>query len=204
VGFRNGWRRHGESSWLSPAATLRDTSRQSARTVIFVLVRALTYATLFVGLVLVFVPGRLLSAAGAALPARYGPLEIAGIVVGSAGALLAAWCVLVFAMHGRGTPAPFDAPRRLVVGGPYRFIRNPMYIGAGLALAGAALVYRSWALAGYLALFWLITHLFVIWYEEPTLRRLFGPEYEEYCLRVRRWRPRVRAEPQESRRSIGA
>jgi protein-S-isoprenylcysteine O-methyltransferase Ste14 len=66
-----------------------------------------------------------------------------------------------------------------------------MYIGAGLALAGAALFYESATLLGYVALFLLITHLFVVLYEEPTLRRTFGPEYEAYRHRVRRWRPGV-------------
>ena len=103
---------------------------------------------------------------------------------------LALWCVLTFALVGRGTPAPFDPPRRLVVRGPYRFVRNPMYIGAAIALAGAALFYRSLPLLGYLALFLLVTHLFVCVYEEPTLRRAFGAEYEAYCRRVRRWWPR--------------
>jgi len=96
------------------------------------------------------------------------------------------------AFVGKGTPAPFDPPRRLVVRGPYRFVRNPMYIGAALALAGAALFYGSWPLLGYMGLFLLITHLFVRLYEEPVLRRLFGTEYEEYCRVVRRWRPSLR------------
>jgi protein-S-isoprenylcysteine O-methyltransferase Ste14 len=65
-----------------------------------------------------------------------------------------------------------------------------MYLGAALALGGAALFYRSLPLLGYTALFLLITHLFVLVYEEPTLRRLFGKDYEAYCARVRRWRPR--------------
>jgi protein-S-isoprenylcysteine O-methyltransferase Ste14 len=66
-----------------------------------------------------------------------------------------------------------------------------MYLGAGFALAGAAFFYGSWALLGYTGLFFLATHLFVTGYEEPTLRDTFGPEYEAYCRRVRRWRPRV-------------
>jgi len=66
-----------------------------------------------------------------------------------------------------------------------------MYIGAGLALAGAALFYESVSLLGYTVLFFLATHLFVVWYEEPTLRRTFGQGYETYCLQVRRWWPRI-------------
>ncbi|HMD97803.1 MAG TPA: isoprenylcysteine carboxylmethyltransferase family protein [Terriglobia bacterium] len=157
----------------------------------FVLVRAVTYAALFIGLVLIYLPARLLSWSGIVRPAAIEVPQVAGMVIGAAGAAVALWCVFTFAFIGRGTPAPFDPPRRLVIQGPYRFVRNPMYIGAGLALAGAALFYQSWPLLGYAGLFLLATHLFVLGYEEPTLRRTFGQEYEAYCRHVRRWWPRV-------------
>ena len=155
----------------------------------FVLMRAVTYATLFIGFLLVFLPGRVLEWSGVRRPAEVGPTQVLGLVVVVVGGALALWCIFTFVFVGKGTPAPFDPPRRLVVRGPYRYVRNPMYIGAGLALAGAALFYGSWPLVGYTALLWLITHLFVRLYEEPTLRRMFGPEYEEYCRRVKRWWP---------------
>lgn len=98
---------------------------------IAVLVRAVAYAALFVGLVLVFLPGRVLSWTGITRPVAIGVPQVAGMVVGAVGAALALWCVLTFALVGRGTSAPFDSPRRLVVQGPYRVVRNPMYIGAG-------------------------------------------------------------------------
>ena len=157
----------------------------------FVLVRAVTYAALFIGLVLVYVPARLLSWSGLVRPAAIDVPQVAGIVLGTAGAAVALGCIFTFASIGRGTPAPFDPPRRLVIQGPYRFVRNPMYIGAGLALAGAALFYESLPLLGYAGLFFLATHLFVVCYEEPTLRRTFGEEYEAYCRQVRRWGPSV-------------
>jgi protein-S-isoprenylcysteine O-methyltransferase Ste14 len=158
---------------------------------VFALVRAVTYAALFIGLVLVYVPARLLSWSGIARPAAIEVQQVAGMVFGAAGAAVALWCIFTFASIGRGTPAPFDPPRRLVIQGPYRFVRNPMYIGAGLALASAALFYESLPLLGYTAFFLLATHLFVVSYEEPTLRRTFGQEYEAYCRRVRRWWPSV-------------
>ncbi len=99
------------------------------------------------------------------------------------------WCILTFALLGRGTPAPFDPPRRLVVRGPYRYVRNPMYLGAGLALAGAALFYETGVLWAYAGGFLVLTHLLVVLYEEPTLRRTFGEDYETYCRQVRRWWP---------------
>jgi protein-S-isoprenylcysteine O-methyltransferase Ste14 len=156
----------------------------------FVLIRAATYATLFIGLVLVFLPSRVLSAAGIAQPEAVGMPQVGGMLVGATGAVVVLACVLAFAFVGRGTPAPFDPPRRLVVRGPYRHVRNPMYIGAGLALAGAALYYQSFELLGYTAVFFALTHLFVVFYEEPTLKQSFGAEYAAYCQTVRRWWPR--------------
>jgi protein-S-isoprenylcysteine O-methyltransferase Ste14 len=155
----------------------------------FALVRGLTYATLFIGLVLVFVPTRLLSWSGIVQPRVIGLAQVGGMIIGAAGVVVAVWCVITFALDGRGTPAPFDAPRRLVIRDPYRFVRNPMYIGAGLALVGAALFYLTLQLLGYAVLFILVTHLFVIFYEEPTLQRTFGEEYAVYCRGVRRWLP---------------
>lgn len=157
----------------------------------FVVVRTVTYAALFIGLVLIYLPARLLSWSGIVRPAAMEGPQIAGMIIGSTGAVVALWCVFTFAWIGRGTPAPFDPPRRLVVRGPYRFVRNPMYIGAGLALAGAALFYESVSLLAYGGIFLLAAHVFVVWYEEPTLRRIFGAEYEAYCRRVRRWWPGV-------------
>ena len=158
----------------------------------FVLTRALTYAALIVGLLVVFLPARFLTAWGITPPAAIHAPQIVGVVVGVGGAALALWCAVTFAFVGRGTPLPFDPPRRLVVGGPYRVVRNPMAIGVALVLAGAALYYRSAWLFGFTALFLLIVHLFVISYEEPTLRRMFGNEYEDYVRRVGRWWPRRR------------
>jgi protein-S-isoprenylcysteine O-methyltransferase Ste14 len=155
----------------------------------FVLIRALTYATLFVALLLFIVPARLLLWSGISRPPGLGVPQAAGILVALAGGALALWCVLTFAVAGRGTPAPFDPPRRLVARGPYRFARNPMYLGATVALGGAALFYESIALAGYTVLFVLVAHGFVIWYEEPHLRRVFADEYRTYCGRVHRWWP---------------
>ena len=90
------------------------------------------------------------------------------------------WCILTFA-SGAGRPFLFDPPRRLVVLGPYRFVRNPMYLGAAAALGGAALYYQSLALAAYAGVFLLLMTGFVVVYEEPTLRATFGGDYDQYC-----------------------
>jgi len=154
-----------------------------------VLARATVYATVFVGFVLVYLPARALSWAGVAGPDRIGAAQAAGLAIASAGAALAVWCVLTFAIAGRGTPAPFDPPRRLVVRGPYRYVRNPIYLGAAIAVGGAAVYYQAPLLLAYVVAFLLVMHLFVVLYEEPTLRRSFGPAYDAYCRDVRRWRP---------------
>lgn len=156
----------------------------------FVFIRAITYATLFIGFVLIFLPAQLLSP-GLARPESIRVPQIVGIAVTLGGGAIAVWCILSFAVIGKGTPAPFDPPRRLVVRGPYAIVRNPMYVGAGLALAGASLFYQSVGLLGYAAAFFLVTHIFVMLYEEPVLRRTFGTEYESYCRQVGRWWPRA-------------
>lgn len=161
----------------------------------FIFVRALTFAALFIGFFLVFLPARLLTRSGITPPAATGPLQVIGLVICPAGVVVSLWCVATFAIVGRGTPAPFDPPRRLVTRGPYGIVRNPMYVGAVLALAGAALYFESTNLAGYAVGFLVVAHVFVLAYEEPTLRRLFGQEYADYCRRVGRWWPRVTAAP---------
>lgn len=153
------------------------------------IVRTITYASLFVGLVLIYLPGHLLAWSGIVRPAAIELEQVAGMTIGMIGAAVALWCVLTFVSVGRGTPAPFDPPRRLVTKGPYRFVRNPMYIGTDLVLIGTALFYESVPLLGYAVLFALVAHVFVVLYEEPSLRRTFGKEYETYCHRVRRWWP---------------
>ena len=157
----------------------------------FVLARTITYAALFIAFVLLYLPARVLSWAGVAAPSSLGVAQVVALAVGTAGGAFALWCVFTFAFLGRGTPAPFDPPRRLVVRGPYRYVRNPMYVGAAVALGAAALFYGSLALLAFTAGFLLVTHLFVVVYEEPTLRRTFGPDYDAYCRETRRWWPRL-------------
>lgn len=157
------------------------------------LFRSLVYAALFISVVLVFIPEQILAATGITRPEEIGPLESTALVLVVLGGLLAIWCILTFAIVGKGTPAPFDPPRKLVAAGPYRVIRNPMYVGAGIALAGAALFYQSAALVAFAAGFLVVTHLFVVFYEEPTLERTFGARYADYRNAVPRWVPKWRS-----------
>ncbi|MFZ0584454.1 MAG: isoprenylcysteine carboxylmethyltransferase family protein [Candidatus Acidiferrales bacterium] len=161
----------------------------------FVIFRTIAYSTLFVAFLLVFLPARVLSSTGIVRPQTIALPQIVGMLIVAADALIALSCIFTFATIGEGTPAPFDPPRRLVIRGPYRYVRNPMYLGATLALSGAAFFYRSLPLLAYAAAFLLACHLFVLIYEEPTLRRTFGTNYEAYCDRVSRWWPHAPARP---------
>jgi protein-S-isoprenylcysteine O-methyltransferase Ste14 len=96
-----------------------------------------------------------------------------------------------FALQGLGTPAPVAPPRHLVVTGLYRYVRNPMYTSLLAVILGQALVFGDWRLIVYGVLFWSACQAFVLAYEEPTLRRMFGAEYEAFCANVPRWIPRL-------------
>ncbi len=109
----------------------------------------------------------------------------------AAGAALALWCIGAFVVRGRGTPAPFDPPRRFVAAGPYRVVRNPMYVGGALLLLGLGLTLRSPAIVLFVPVWWLLFHLFVVLYEERALHTKFGRQYDDYCRRTPRWIPRA-------------
>jgi len=119
-------------------------------------------------------------------PARW--IGVPLLVVGGAGLL---WCIWDFGRVGRGTLAPVDAPRFVVRGGLYRLARNPMYLSVLTVLLGEALLLRSLRIMAWAAIMATAFHLFVLAYEEPTLRRKFGSDYEAYCRAVPRWLPRA-------------
>lgn len=120
-----------------------------------------------------------------------GALRLAGIPLIVAGAAVLLGSVLGFASKGKGTLSPVDPPKRLVTSGPYRFVRNPMYVGGVLVLVGQAILFGSTALVLYAFAWWFAAHLFIVLYEEPHLRDVFGAEYESYRSSVPRWIPRV-------------
>ena len=109
------------------------------------------------------------------------------------GFALSFWCAMEFALRGRGTPAPFDPPRRLVITGLYRWVRNPMYIGMGIMLIGEAILFpQIWReMAALIVVLSVAISVLVIRKEEPDLRRMFGADYEAYCRQVPRWMPRL-------------
>jgi len=118
-----------------------------------------------------------------------------GAVPSVMGFAVALHCVWDFAWTGHGTPAPIAPPRRLVVVGMYRYVRNPMYLGLAAGWMGLWVVFgrSNVALTAAVAAAALGVDLFVVFYEEPTLRQKFGAEYEEYCRKVRRWWPHLHA-----------
>ena len=105
------------------------------------------------------------------------------------GALVYLACVWQFATTGRGTPAPIDPPKKLVVRGLYRWVRNPMYLGVLLIVLGEVILFRHLTLLLYLVFLASAFQLFVVLYEEPALRRKFGAIYSDYCNSVNRWLP---------------
>lgn len=154
------------------------------------LLRTLVVAPLFVSIWTWFFPRWFAQAKGVAFEAQPNALGIALMAIGGAVMLR---CVWDFAWTGRGTPAPFDPPRQLVVRGLYRWVRNPMYLGMGFALAGEALLLPQLAreIAIMLLVLFAVVNGFVLLYEEPKLRELFGDDYRTYCGNVRRWIPRL-------------
>lgn len=110
-----------------------------------------------------------------------------GAVPLAIGAVVLLWCVRDFYVSGKGTLAPWDPPKHLVVVGLYRFTRNPMYVGISLLLAGWSLLAASPWLAGYGVILAIAFHLRVLLYEEPRLRKQFGDEWFSYAATVPRW-----------------
>jgi protein-S-isoprenylcysteine O-methyltransferase Ste14 len=150
------------------------------------LVRNVVFTVLVPGLGGIVVPWWILTRDGrTASPAAWEALPVI-----AAGAALYVWCVWNFAAVGRGTPGLWDAPRRVVAVGPYRWVRNPIYIGALLVVLGEAWLFLSPPLLAYAGAMAICFHLFVVGYEEPTLRRRFGGEYRRYQRTVPRWIPR--------------
>ena len=117
--------------------------------------------------------------------------RVAGALLLAGGVVALIECFGRFALVGRGTPAPVAPPRELVVSGLYRRVRNPMYVAVVATILGQALFLGQVVLLQYAAAVWAIVHVWLLVYEEPSLRRRFGPSYQEYCSNVRRWWPRT-------------
>jgi protein-S-isoprenylcysteine O-methyltransferase Ste14 len=117
---------------------------------------------------------------------------MAGLIMLIAGAIVLVQAFVCFVAEGRGTPAPVAPTERLVTGGLYRHVRNPMYLAVVAAITGQALALGQPILMGYAAAVWVTVASFARWYEEPALARQFGAPYEAYRRAVPAWRPRIR------------
>ena len=155
---------------------------------LFAVVRSIVVSIAFLSIWTWFVP-RWLTGNGA----FENPRPLGGIVI-AIGVVIAFACAIEFAWRGIGTPAPFDPPRRLVITGLYRWMRNPMYAGLGVILLGEAITFPriTGTMLVLIGILWLATTIFIITFEEPTLRSKFGDDYAAYCRNVRRWIPRLR------------
>ena len=107
------------------------------------------------------------------------------------GTLIIIWCSVDIIRKGRGTPAHIDPPKQLVITGPYRYVRNPIYIGALLIQLGYILWFASGIMIIYFLFFVLAFHILIVFIEEPVLKNAFGTAYEEYSKIVPRWIPRI-------------
>jgi protein-S-isoprenylcysteine O-methyltransferase Ste14 len=118
------------------------------------------------------------------------PPRLLGGTITAVGVVFLIDCVRRFAFQGIGTPAPVFPTRHLVISGMYRYVRNPMYVAVVTTIVGQGVLFGNLKVIEYSAIVWLLCHLFVLIYEEPTLRASFGPEYDAFCAAVPRWIPR--------------
>lgn len=152
--------------------------------------KTLIFTILVPGTMTILIPHWLL-AAETLQPASV--LRCFGLIPLAIGVAIYLWCAWDFATFGRGTPVVFDPPKNLVVRGLYRFVRNPMYVGILSILFGEAALFASSRLTVYAAIMALVFHTFVVFYEEPALRKQFGESYRSYFAKTPRWFPKARA-----------
>jgi protein-S-isoprenylcysteine O-methyltransferase Ste14 len=151
--------------------------------------RSLFYTIIIPGTVTVLIPYLIVSGRGERVAEPWGLLQVVGLAAALLGAAILLRCIWEFMVTGRGTLAPVDPPTQLVVRGLYRYVRNPMYLGAFTLLLGEAALFESSAVLLYAVAWFAIVNLIVLFYEEPVLRRRFGESYERYTATVHRWVP---------------
>ena len=163
---------------------------------VLTLIRHLIALVVLPFMVVLVIPRWLINWYGVATEWSSPSSSIFGHVLGGlfvlAGLSLFAWCLYLFAVRGKGTLAPWDPPTRLVVTGPYRYVRNPMISGVLMILAGEALVHGSLTLGFWFLGFFLLNQVYFMILEEPMLERRFGEDYLAYKRAVPRWVPRLR------------
>lgn len=153
------------------------------------LVEAIVFTIVVPGAVTYWIPKDLLGIWGDVLPEPWTIWQILALVPLTVGAGVYLRCAWEFGARGRGIPFPVDHPKRLVVTGLYRYVRNPMYVGVLLFMLGESLCFTSARFFAYTIAWLTFVHLNILIYEEPNLRRKFGDSYTQYTSAVRRWVP---------------
>jgi protein-S-isoprenylcysteine O-methyltransferase Ste14 len=151
------------------------------------LVRALFFVIVLPGTIGVLIPSLILRETGESTALSMSVGNVGAGLLMTVGTSLLLWSVWQFFAEGRGTLAPVDPPKVVVVHGPYRFTRNPMYNGVVALILGTSWMFRSEALLYYALAVLCTFHLFVVFYEEPALSAQFGSSYEQYRQGVPRW-----------------
>ena len=141
------------------------------------------------GTVTVLIPYWLLTPGYTRFSFDLGLFRYGGVLFLLVGIALYVWCLWHFTFSGRGTPAPIDPTEALVVQGPYRVVRNPMYLAVLAVLLGEVILFEAPVLITYIVIWFAIVFCFVLLYEEPALRQQFGDAYRQYCAEVPRWIP---------------
>lgn len=152
--------------------------------IIFLIFKSLLFSVLIPGSVAVLIPLLISENDSQGLCSIY-----SGSFLLATGLVIYCWCMWDFVLTGRGTPAPIDAPKYLVVRGLYHYTRNPMYIAVLLAILGWAWFFSDTLLLAYWICVAICFQLFVVFYEEPRLKQLFAEEYSRYLASVNRWVP---------------
>jgi protein-S-isoprenylcysteine O-methyltransferase Ste14 len=163
-------------------------------------IKTLIFTILVPGTVAVLIPYRLASSTATRGTVPLGSFRYFGLALIAAGILIYLWCACDFAFAGKGTPAPIDPPKELVIRGLYKHVRNPMYVGVLSLVLGQALIFEALALFVYAGFLFLAFNLFVLFYEEPALTRKFGEAYRSYCKAVPRWIPRPTGRPKGTKK----
>jgi protein-S-isoprenylcysteine O-methyltransferase Ste14 len=153
-------------------------------------IKTLLWSFFVPGTITVLVPYLLLSSQFDSFRINISIFRFFGLIPILLGVMIYIWCAWDFTFIGKGTPAPFDPPKELVIKGPYQYVRNPMYVFVALVLIGEGIFFETTILFLFAVLAMPLFHLWVVLYEEPTLKRKFGSAYARYCENVRRWLPR--------------
>lgn len=154
-----------------------------------------TLATIIVpGGFCILVPYLILNASPSVLPPAPVLLQIFAALIMICGIVMVGWVSVVFVRKGKGTPIPLEPPTQLVIEGLYRYVRNPMYVGAVLILLGEVILFRSGWLLLYAACLWSALHIFLVKIEEPQLIRRYGTNFINYLETIPRWIPKIPAQ----------